>query len=83
MMLRDLIRATAEHWPEYKAASTVAKTDPLYQLIVREFPNSLGALAPKSPAYHHEGSTGRGTVSAAPTAPLSTPSWPGGPPGPT
>ena len=66
MMLRDLIRATAEHWPEYKAASTVAKTDPLYQLIVREFPNSLGALAPKSPAYHHEGSTGRGNVSAAP-----------------
>jgi 5-methylcytosine-specific restriction enzyme MrcB-like protein len=66
MQIGDLIQQIAALWQPYRQKITVDKGDPVYKLVVKEFPDALLPYVATPANTSLEGSTGAGNITAAP-----------------
>ena len=66
MQIRDLIEQIVALWQPYRQKVTVDKSDPVYNLVVNEFPEALLRYLVTPATISLEGSTGAGNITAAP-----------------
>jgi len=65
---RDILQAIAAAWPAYRALKTVSSGEPLYQLVIRDLPDTLNTWLPEQRrnGLIQQGSTGAGNITSAP-----------------
>jgi MrcB-like, N-terminal domain/Domain of unknown function (DUF3883) len=66
MQIRDLMREIERSWPAYHLKVRVDSNDPVYAMVVEQFPRILQQHAGTYENIVSEGSTGAGNITAAP-----------------
>jgi MrcB-like, N-terminal domain/Domain of unknown function (DUF3883) len=66
MTIRDVINRIAVGWESYHQKRTVDREDPVYALVVGDFPQALRPLVSAFEFITVEGKTGAGNITAAP-----------------
>jgi len=66
MVIGELIEKVAAGWQVYHTRGTVDQKDPMYDLVMRQFPQALEPHIAAYDSLYAEGSTGRGNITVAP-----------------